>query len=426
MIKHGTLFILLCIAVSAAGCARHSANDNSRYAETATPDTVTSITVSGIRDFPYPYSAMLALCSDIDGTTPREFEDYHRFLNTKEQTAMGEGLGLDIADSFWMFMSSDIDHIADRDGNGNEAVMTWFHGTSDDVKDAELIADYFNRGWIDSIHSWGDFSRKDENEYLFTRDMAVRAAAALRERHIFPSVWINHGNAANAQNLEADDLQTYRRGADPDSDMYHADITIPLGIRFVWFSDYDENFGRRDVLYPATLADGQTLWGFRRYTPDWSVYGIGSQLTEENLNALVENGLPVVVAQHFGGTAYYQPFLAEACGALRRLSGYHNRGEILVARTSRLLEYLRVRDHIVFGTSGTTIDITAIDDPQLGYDGSPGLDSLRGITFYVDSKNNAQLSVNGVLVPEDFIVRAVDKAGRDTVGISWFEDGTSD
>jgi hypothetical protein len=45
-----------------------------------------------LRKFPYPFRAMLSICSDIDGTTPKEFEEYHRYLNTNSKTLHGRGL----------------------------------------------------------------------------------------------------------------------------------------------------------------------------------------------------------------------------------------------------------------------------------------------------------------------------------------------
>jgi len=378
-------------------------------------------TPEGMRAFPYPYRSMLAICSDIDGTTPREFEDVHKFLNTLDGTEMGPGLGLDVADSFWMYMGSDAAGIADREGNGNEAVMTWFQGTTETVKNAHLIAYYFERGWIDTMHSYGDFSRLDKSDVVFTRMLAERALSALAERDVRPTVWVNHGNEANVQNFEVGNRRTYRQGARPGSDAYHADLTLPAGIKFVWFSDNDRRFGRRDILYPVTLADGQKVWGFRRYTPDWSTYELDRQLREAHLDACVKRELPVIVTQHFGGGYEYQPFGAAARQALQGLAERQNRGDILVARTSRLLEYLRVRDHLEFERSGSHVNILAVDDPQFGYDPNPSLDSLRGMTFYAEDMISAGISIGGEPLPEELLVKAVDETGRTTIGVAWFE-----
>src|SRR5690349_20240139 len=46
-----------------------------------------------LRAFPWPYRAMLAICSDIDDESPRHFAALHRFLNTREMTPLGRGLG---------------------------------------------------------------------------------------------------------------------------------------------------------------------------------------------------------------------------------------------------------------------------------------------------------------------------------------------
>jgi hypothetical protein len=56
-----------------------------------------------LRDFPLPFSAMLSIVNDIDGTHLSTFRELHEFLNTDSETRYGVGLGLDIADSFWMY-----------------------------------------------------------------------------------------------------------------------------------------------------------------------------------------------------------------------------------------------------------------------------------------------------------------------------------
>jgi len=374
-----------------------------------------------MRPFPCPYSTMLAICSDIDGTTPDEFEAYHKYLNTERDTQMGQGLGLDVGDSFWMYMGGDSGADADSKGRGQDAVMTWFEGVSDTPKNAKLIAYYFKRGWIDAIHSYGDFSRDDTTDTRFSRALAEQAATALSARDVFPTVWINHGNEANTQNFEIGSRVSYRQGARPGTPFYHADITIPAGIKFIWFSDNDKRFGRHNILYPVTLADGRKVWGFRRYTADWSTHGLHMQLCDANLDYCTAIGAPVIVTQHLGGGSTYHPLGTAARQALLGLAARQGRGEILVARTSRLLEYLRVRDHLVFAVShGQTVDILGVDDPQLGYDPSPTLDMLRGMTFYVQDKDTASIRVGGEPVDEALLVRAGDETGRDTIGIAWF------
>ena len=47
-----------------------------------------------LRPLPYPYRAMLAICSDLDGTPDwHVYWEIMRFLNITEETAMGPGMG---------------------------------------------------------------------------------------------------------------------------------------------------------------------------------------------------------------------------------------------------------------------------------------------------------------------------------------------
>ncbi|MCX5673851.1 MAG: hypothetical protein NTX87_02485 [Planctomycetota bacterium] len=61
-----------------------------------------------LRRLPYPYRAMLTICSDLDDTTDgRVYCEILRFLNTTEATAMGPGLGLEVANSIYFDMPPD-------------------------------------------------------------------------------------------------------------------------------------------------------------------------------------------------------------------------------------------------------------------------------------------------------------------------------
>jgi len=391
-----------------------------------------------MRPFPAPYSAMLAICSDIDGTTPEEFETYHRFLNTDDATPWGRGLGLDIADSMFFYMASDQPGAADNQGRDNAAVMTFFIGTSDQYKNGGLIAYYCEVGWIDAMHSYGDFSMVDESKTVFTRGLAEKAVEEMAARGMVVTVWINHGNRSNVQNLERrakNGKGSYRKGGDLGSEYYHADMTIPAGVKFVWFSNEDGNFGADTPLYPAELEDGQKVWGFNRYTGKhtrtvseyyWSVFFMHKQLTAEHLDSIVQKNQFAIVAQHLGGSTYYYPLTDEAVESLRLLAQYQQNGDILVARTSRLLEYARVRDRVQYERiqdgDSVVINITAIDDPQLGMDITPALDSLRGLTFYVPDARAAAITVNGQALDESELVRYEGRNGEgDSIGVKWFE-----
>ena len=111
--------------------------------------------------YPYPYQAALAICSDIDGTRLQDFIAMHRFLNTDQDTELGKGLQLPIADSFWM---TDRPHLPD-------AAFSYFNGSDGTVSDAApIIRDGIRAGIIDVMHGYGNFGSRGD----FTRTLAAR------------------------------------------------------------------------------------------------------------------------------------------------------------------------------------------------------------------------------------------------------------
>src|SRR5688500_14469800 len=57
------------------------------------------------RRFPYPYRAMLAICSDLDETPDAQtYYELMRFMNTTEETSMGPGAGLEVGNTIYFDM----------------------------------------------------------------------------------------------------------------------------------------------------------------------------------------------------------------------------------------------------------------------------------------------------------------------------------
>ena len=390
---------------------------------------------SVLRAFPYPYRAMLSLQSHIDGTTLEEFELFHTYLNTNVNTVYGDGLGLDVGDSLWLFNANDGVEYRKIDGLPVSAYMTWFAGTdTDTLKDAEKIIEYWEKGWIDSIHSFGDFSRGD-GEVLFDRSLAQAGWDAMLAAGVRPTVWINHGTATNKQNFGGYTPITstkYQAGDDPNSPYYHTDMTLQNGIKFVWNSRNYSSFGTQMPLYLTKLRDGQLVWCFNAYTgfPDdnggysytWTPYLLGQILTQENLDTLVERGEYAIVATHFGSGSTWEMLGEHNLPALRLLKQYNRDGEIMVVRSSRLLEYAAVRECLVYRANGNRIEILRVDDPVVGsYVPSP--EQLSGITFYVDDSASAQIYLNGVAVEETALCRnPADETGRESIGFLWYPE----
>ena len=71
---------------------------------TGIPDASPAIAVTP-RLVPYPFRAMLAICSDLDETPHRGvYRDIARFLNTTETTVMGVGVGLEVGNTIYFDM----------------------------------------------------------------------------------------------------------------------------------------------------------------------------------------------------------------------------------------------------------------------------------------------------------------------------------
>ena len=405
-------------------------------------DETTDSENKDLRKFPYPYSAMLAICSDIDDATLEEFKAYHKFLNTKEQTPHGEGLGLDIGDSMWMYMADNVNYKVDNSGNGVENIMTFFKGTDKTQRhNADDIVHYFNSGWIDCLHTFGDFSTKSEKGTTFNRTMAIDAWNALKTANLKPIVWINHGNKSNKQNFGAygtSNFMSYQQGDNPKSPYYHSDLTLENGIKYVWDSRSDYNFGHDYPLYEISLKNRKKVWGFYRYTNNlvnnkidwtWIPKELHRQLTQSNLDNLVKNKQYSIVGQHFGVTTD-DLFTDENIKSLRLLKDYENTGKILVAKTTRLLNYANVHKFVNYNKVNddgiTYINITCINDPIFGKY-VPNLDNIRGLTFYCDNPENTVLLLNKSKINSNEIqINPKDETGKSSISIKWFKPDYTD
>lgn len=400
-----------------------------------------------LRRFPHPFRAMLAISSDIDGTTVAKQRAMHRLFNTREETREGEGLGLDFANSVWMY------NPAPRSPRS----LTYFSrfDPSRVTRRADEIVRYIRCGWIDTLHTYGNFSQADRFGVEPSREHALRALDALAAQDVAISVWTDHGNRRNLHNLSVE-------GDVPGSSAYHADRLRAHGVRFVWNHGRSRAFGLDNPLRSMLLRDGGQVWGFSRVSaeerPDADVVGeregvrhgttpngdkffmtwfpnlLPYQLAPDRLDALVAAQQYVILAQHLGvrgkrrstagqprAAALYQP---DVIDALRRLRAYVDAGKIIVARTSRLLEYARVWHHVAFRVEElegrTTISIDRVDDPVLG-SATARLEQCRGLTFHVASAEQAVIVIDGRRVPEDELVRTRASAEEGaTVGIRWF------
>jgi len=387
-----------------------------------------------LRAFPYPYTSMLALQSHIDGTTPEEYEAVHAYLNDRANTVYGDGLGMDVGDSLWLY--ADNNGVSYRAGDTRDIseYMTWYKGLTEEENDADLIREGVEKGWIDSMHTYGDFSRVDTDDVTFTRALAERAIRTLEENNIFLRIWINHGNEANRQNFGGwlpMSATSYQAGDDPKSVWYHTDLLLDYGIRYLWNSHNSANLGQDDPLFELTLRDDQKLWGFNAYTGyyegtkyryTWNPTQLATVLSEENLDALADNYQFSIIATHFGSDGIWEVLGDQNTAAFRRLKSYWTSGRILPARSERLLDYAVLRRCVEYDSDGQYVNITCINDPV---DGAyvPTAAKLDGLTFYVDDADTAVVTIAGEAVAEIYLQRnPADETGRESIGFKWYKD----
>ena len=105
-----------------------------------------------LRRIPYPYKAMLAICSDLDGTSDRRVYwewEIMRFLNTTEMSSMGRGVGLEVGNSIHF-----------------RAIPPQFSCWDTDDAGHEMVRTLIRSGHIDCLHTFG--------ELVYTRDEAKR------------------------------------------------------------------------------------------------------------------------------------------------------------------------------------------------------------------------------------------------------------
>ncbi|GMA66130.1 hypothetical protein [Alicyclobacillus fastidiosus] len=451
------------IASSLTGCDVHSAPPNSTkpkvstLAQQATQhanstdvtdvkttfyDTGKAPKVYEIRKFPYPFQAMLAISSDADSETLRKFNLVHEFINTTQMTPLGKGLGLDFADSLFMYNGNREPGYVDVNNEPMSDELSYFKGVSDQPYATNVLNHYIHVGWIDTLHSYGDFSQVNQNKTLFTRQLAKQAVQALRDNNDDLTVWTDHGNKSNVDNFGSygkAPFYSYQQGANPWSKYYHTDLTIPYGVKFVWPDLSSDQFGMESVIYPLMLPDGRRVWGFWRYTNtsynskgdpqwNWTPYHLDDQLTTAHLQHIEKEHEYSVVSQHLSGTPYWGVLPQNAVSALRLLANHYHDGKILVARISRLLQYNVTQQYVSYDTTYSNgkayIHIREILDPVLGAH-VPNTNEIRGLTFYTTNPARTVIEIGNTPIPTSLVQDNKSDGVHPSIAVKWYPVDTT-
>ncbi len=391
------------------------------------------MTEVALRKFPYPYSAALAIASDVDETKDlAHFLEIQNFLCSDNKTYFGKGLGLEIGNSFFMY--------------GLENELAYF-SISD--KEKEIVRTLIKSGFIDCFHSYGSGAK--------SREQVKKALKELEKHNCKITVWIDHAKASTNMGKDV----TFGQGDMAGSPVYHADLTLKHGVEFAWLGrvssivgqsakqgfvprssfinkgkeavkhfmglignkKYSLHYGNK-LIKVVSLADKQPVFEFMRC--DYHSKGVGrvatfkglaAVLSENNLAKLIKSKGYCVIYTHLGKQS--DKACADTVQALSLVKEANINGKLFVATTSRLLKYFTNFSYLdwSFSQKGaeTEIKIKAIINPVKGLV-EPVAKNLEGLTFFVPNKDKARIYLGERLL-EDISKNKPDLSGRESVTI---------
>jgi hypothetical protein len=390
-----------------------------------------------LRKYPYPYQAMLAICSDLDETPNQEvYFETARYLNTTENTLLGKGVDLEVGNTIYFDMPEHNFSYTNTDDDGRKKIH-------------KLI----ESGHIDCLHSFGDF--------VNSREKIEQHWSEIRQGRRKIEVWVDHAQAPT--NLDSDIMQG--QGAISDTSAYHADLTVKSGaLAFIWkgrvtscvaqnvIRSYACLFNRQQakasiktislefikgwlarlgnekyamhktnkILRKTTLVDGTPVLEFLRCNPSWggvsmfdTARGIHHVLTESVLSTLVNKKGCSIFYSHLGKVVNAeQPFSDETKRSFELLASFQKNKQILTATTRRLLGYNRTLNELTFKTK------KVVNEIQIHLTTDYSGEDLNGLTWYVDEPANTCLYINGIKYT-DLVINEQDSSGKACVSIKW-------
>jgi|SRR5579883_182840 len=368
------------------------------------------------------------------------------FRRFEKQDGGIRGLGFDCSDSFFL--------IGDSTTFGMyryEPETGQFREDEQEGQNcADVVREWFVQGKIEAFHTFLHYTRIQVEPLL--RGFYEWCE---RENVNKPRIWINHSAAVTPSGICPDRLQPGRGyrlarlalrylvgpkfgrkrhplhyafvrywGDSPDSPYYINDILAANGLRYVWLNMDDDAYedriclpetqqnGRSTILKPVTMDDGVRYWRFERcyggppgrrrgevYLRD-SDEGFDSSylINEKNLDELWKTGGTCIFHTHW--THFRSlPLSEQTIGRFELLRRWHDAGKIWVTRTSRLLEWTRLRTFLKMEVrregKKLVIDVVGLDDPIFGVQKLTAKD-LAGVCFRLpDNQTRFVLAING-------------------------------
>jgi hypothetical protein len=287
---------------------------------------------------PPPYKKIIAINSDVEFTTWQAQLDIMKIFAERD---------LEVAFSFWLFGDPTWTwRILERDLSFSR------HGAAS--------LNLLRSGALDTIHSFGGILHCQGT--FFDRNMIAQAYEILKSEGVFVKVYSNHGTSSDTQNIggpwvgEPGTGPVYQLGDVPGHVRYHLDLSLRYGIRFFWV-DIDRIRYRNCFVMQAGLdstalfiaqqsRDGNRIIRFKRTDTglDPDSYNLGKQienvLGEDGEIAIIYNHLGVIRNQDGKPLGNRKPYFPQdVYDTLDSLAAIQSRGEVLVASTSRALNY---------------------------------------------------------------------------------------
>jgi hypothetical protein len=392
-----------------------------------------------MRKIPFPYYSGLSICNDIDGNSFKDFITIHSFLNTKRDTPLGEGVNLELSDSFWFY------------SNKNTPDHAFSYFTSDgnsQSKYAPQIRELIKAGYIDVLHTYGNFSKYGG----FSRKIAELCAEEMEKNNLDLEIWVNHGDYHNLQNIGffqhwLGDKPTILKGEKKQfNNYYHLDILISLGFTFFWDAEFSLtqiigqnrnikwheaymknqlmktpkdffkngffyfidgvnrilggtirkhlpnvvlNTQNNELIEPELMNDGHHMLKFKRYGSalyDWED-DLSFLLHKKILEELIKKEGLLILYVHWGDkkNKFDLPFSKKTVDAFHVLADLFNNGKIWVTTTKKILNYAFIYKYLNWR-------VEAIDGKKIifisGHTNSRLIQKnvkesdLEGLTFY--------------------------------------------